>query len=180
MSNSKIIPKTTLKTLDNNNISILEEDSIIFEKFVSNANFDGFQHLIDLVAYAEFSKQKFQFMQMYEKEEGRYPTEEEWKPFLNYIKYEDSEQIRSLKAKSSSLLVNFASNYADNLNVKNILEPIKKHIDNRTKFWISVFINLLATFFYSLLIAVVIFIATASYPESKFAQIIHIITNSGQ
>jgi hypothetical protein len=50
-------------------------------------------------------------------------------------------------------------------------DMLKKH----TKFWNSVWANLVSSFIYSLIIGAIIFSATASLPNTKFSRIIKIL-----
>ncbi|MEZ4678230.1 MAG: hypothetical protein R2932_28845 [Caldilineaceae bacterium] len=122
-----------------------------------------------------YSLQKHQFTTKYEQDEGQPPTEAHIRSIVMSFKDVNSAALLSLKQQSENLLREYAKEYLENAKREEILEPIERIVKRHTNFWSSIWANLVAAVVYSLIVAVIIFTATAAVPNTKFSQIIRII-----
>ena len=133
-----------------------------------------------MIAYAQYALHKHQFIEQYSKEEGKPPAEEHLKSIILTFKDENGTAIESLKDQSKNLLKEYAEEYADSVKHTSIVEPVREEIKKHTRFWPSVAASITGALLYSLLVAVIIFIATAAMPEAKFSKIVRILYESHQ
>ena len=87
----------------------------------------------------------------------------------------NSVALSSLKQQSENLLREYTEEYLENAKREEILEPIEEIVRKHTNFWSAIWTNIVAAILYSLIIAIVIFTATAAVPDTKFSKIIRIL-----
>lgn len=160
----------------NNDPLLIQEDEKVFEILNPlNKNLSKADEIAGMVAYAQYSLQKYQFIKRYQQEEGRLPTEDLLRSIIMSFKDENSVALLSLKQKAEILLKEYTVEYLENAKREEILEPIEEIIKKRTNFWSSVGSNLAAAVIYSFFVAIIVFTATAAVPNTKFAQILRIL-----
>jgi hypothetical protein len=156
---------------------LIQEDAKVFAILIppKKDSFSKFEEVSGLIAYAQYSLQKHQFVMKYQQEEGRPPTEENIRAIVMSFKDADSAALLSLKQQSENLLREYAKEYWENAKREEMLQPIENIVKKHTNFWSSIWANLVASVLYSFLIAIIVFTATATLPNTKFAQIIKIL-----
>ncbi len=165
----------------NSAITISQEDAVVFSKLLpAGSNISKFDRVAGMIAYAQYALHKHQFIEQYSKEEGKPPAEEHLKSIILTFKDENGTAIESLKDQSKNLLKEYAEEYADSVKHTSIVEPVREEIKKHTRFWPSVAASITGALLYSLLVAVIIFIATAAMPEAKFSKIVRILYESHQ
>ena len=170
-------PKETANLIPPNPaITISHEDAIVFSKILpADSNMSKFDKVAGMIAYAQYALHKHQFIEQYSKEEGKPPTEDHLKSLILTFKDENGTALESLKEQSKNLLREYAKEYADSVEHTYLLEPIKNEVQKRTRFWYCVAASMTGALLYSLLVAIIIFIATAAMPDAKFSKIIQIL-----
>jgi len=103
------------------------------------------------------------------------PSDREMQLFISLFKDINNEMFKNLKLASQDSLNKVLSEYSQGLLTKQISAPVEKIVKDNTKFWVGVQASMVASFFYSLLIALIIFIATAALPNTKFSEAIKIL-----
>ena len=158
---------------------LIQEDAKVFAILIppEKRNLSKFEEVSGLIAYAQYSLQKHQFVIKYQQEEGQPPTEVHIRSIVMSFKDVNSAALLSLKQQSENLLREYAQEYLENAKHEEILDPIEKIIKKHTNFWSSLWANLVAAVFYSFVVAIIVFTATSAVPNSKFAQIIKIFMN---
>lgn len=155
---------------------ISQEDAKVFSILVPpKKNLSQFDEIAGMIANAQYSLQKHQFIEKYTQEDGQAPPIEHVRSIILSFKDENSAAFYNLKQKSESLLKDYAREYLNNTTGEEILKPVEQIIKKYTRFRTSVGANLVAAMVYSLAIALAIFIATAAVPDTKFAKIIKIL-----
>ena len=160
-----------------NDTSLIQEDAEVFAILIPSEkrNLSKFEEVSGLIAYAQYSLQKHQFIKKYEQEEGQPPTKDHIHSIILSFRYRNSATLLSLKQKSENLLREYAKEYLENVQHREIIEPIEKIVKKHTNFWSSIWTSLVAAFLYSFVVAIIIFTATAAVPNNKFSQIIRIL-----
>lgn len=162
-------------------INISQEDAIVFSKLLpAGRNIPKFDRVAGMIAYAQYALHKHQFIEQYTKEEGKPPAEDHLRSIILTFKDENGTALESLKDQSKNLLKEYAVEYADSVNHTRMLNPIIAEMQKRTRFWQNVAASITGALLYSLLAAIIIFIATAAMPGAKFSKIVRIMTDSHQ
>jgi hypothetical protein len=156
---------------------LIQEDAKVFAILIppKKRYLSKFEEVSGLIAYAQYSLQKHQFVTKYQQEEGQPPTEAHIRSIIMSFKDVNSAALLSLKQQSENLLREYAKEYLENAKREEILEPIEEIVKKHTNFWSSIWANLVAAVLYSFVVAIIIFTATAAVPNTKFAQIIRIL-----
>lgn len=155
--------------------AIENEDAIVFSALLSSKSDSNFHRLSCMVAYARYSLNKHQFIQKYTKDEGVPPTDDRIKSLVRCFQDENSDILRDLSQQSERLLTEIIEEYAIKTLEEKIVKPVEEVVKDNTRFWIAVRAGVVASFIYSLLIAIVIFTATAALPDTKFSRIVRIL-----
>jgi hypothetical protein len=167
---------TGKNTSISNDPFLIKEDEKVFEILnPPGKTLTKFDEIAGMIAYAQYSLQKHQFVSKYQQEEGKPPTEDLLKSIVMSFKDENSAALLSLKQKSEILLREYAREYLENAKREEIIEPIQKIIEKRTSFWSSIWANIAAAVLYSFVVAVILFTATVALPNTKFSRIIRIL-----
>lgn len=173
--------ETTSSIIPVSAITISQEDAIVFSKLLpAESNMSKFDRVAGMIAYAQYALHKHQFIEQYSKEEGKPPSEDHLKTIIMTFKDENGTALESLKEQSKNLLREYAKEYADSVEHSQILNPIKEEVQKRTRFWPNVAASMIGAFLYSLLVAIIIFIATSAMPQAKFSKIIRLLTETHQ
>lgn len=156
---------------------LIQEDAKVFAILVPPKKRypSKFEEVSGLIAYAQYSLQKHQFVTKYQQEEGQPPTEDHIRSIVLSFKDVNSAALLSLKQQSENLLREYAKEYLENAKREEILDPIERIVNKHTNFWSSIWANLVASVVYSFVVAVIIFTATVAVPNTKFSQIIRIL-----
>ena len=151
-----------------NNLTLLEGE-IIFKKLVAEGNQSqtNYDKIIGMIAYSQYMIRKYQYLEKSKRDNGTYPTDAEIKGIILYYSSEQGDAIAALKKTSELQLKECIKDFV----TKETEDMLKKH----TKFWTSVWANLVSSFIYSLIIGAIIFSATASMPDTKFSKIVKIL-----
>jgi hypothetical protein len=158
-------------------VTISQEDAIVFAKLMPpESTTSRFDRVAGMIAYAQYALHKHQFIEQYTKEEGKAPTEDHLKSIILTFKDAHGTALESLKEQSRNLLKQYAEEYAASVDQTRLLQPIKNEVRSRTRFWPNVAASVTAALIYSFVVAVIIFIATAAMPDTKFSRIIRILT----
>lgn len=152
-------------TLNKDSIDIqrLEKD-LVYNKLVTDNRGNKYDTLVGKVAYSLYIEQKNQFIKKREKSQDKAPSTEDLKAIIEYLSH--GEMIKSLR-DTAIVEVN---KYSSML----IYEDIERIIRKKRSFFLSIVASLIATFIYSVIIAVVIFTVNKD-PSSKVGKIINII-----
>ncbi len=162
-------------SIEDTGIILSQEDADVFKILVSPDDTSRVDKISGMIAYSQYTLQKHQFIQQYLKENGEYPNVDHLKAIILTFKNENGETLFLLKEGSKRLLKEYAEEYSEIVQHNNILDPIDKIVGKHTKFWPSVASGIVGSFIYSLVIAMVLFIALATVPDSSFAKIVRII-----
>lgn len=154
------------------------EDATVFSALLSGKSDSSFHQLSGMLAYAQYSLHKHQFIQKYTRDEGVPPTDDQIKILIRSFQDENSFILENLSQQSDKLLTEIIEEYASQVSEEKFVKPVEKIVRDNTKFWIAVQASVTASFIYSLLIAIVIFMATAALPDTKFSRIIRILINT--
>ncbi|MCU0543667.1 MAG: hypothetical protein MUE44_16050 [Oscillatoriaceae cyanobacterium Prado104] len=161
----------------NSGLSHIQEDEKIFQVLNPyNENSSKNDKIVGMLAYAQYSIYKQEFVRNYRQENGKEPTEEELKSISMSFQNENSNIIRLLKQNSKILLSDYAQEYMENKIREEILEPIEKTIERRTRFWPSIGANVFASFIYSFAVALILFTATVAFPDAPISRAYRILT----
>jgi hypothetical protein len=180
LKNMKTNSQTNGQKVTDSAVIISQEDAIVFSKLLPDRNMPKFEKVVGMIAYAQYALQKHQYIESYYREEGQSPSEDLLKSIILTFKNENGSALETLKDNSRNLLKEYAKEYAKSVAHANIINPIKKEVHKRTRFWQGVAASSLGALVYSLLVAVIIFIATAAMPETKFSKIVRILFESNQ
>jgi len=160
-------------------VEISLEDKKVYQRLVpsseSKADGDKFDAIVGMIAYANYFLERHQYIDKHIAEEEAEPEPREIKKLIYSFTGENSVALENLKTRSELLLKDYTKAYAELRVNQNVVEPVDKIVKHHTNFWRSVLASILGSFFYSLIIAAVIFIATVAMPDSKFAQVINIL-----
>lgn len=155
---------------------LIQEDKKVFEILnPTRKDISKFDEIAGMIAYAQYSLQKHQYVSTYQKDEKRPPSEESLKAIIMSFKDENSAALLSLKRNAEILLGEYTQEYLENAKRGEILDPIEKIIKRHTNFWISIGTNLVAAVIYSFFVAIIVFTATAAVPNTKFSRIFRIL-----
>jgi hypothetical protein len=169
-SNSELGHGTT------NDPFLVKEDQKVFEILNPTGRLlSKSEEIAGMIAYAQYSLQKHQYVEQYQHETGELPTEDKLRSIVMSFRNENSAALASLRSKSDMLLREYAREYLDNEYKEQIIEPIQRVIERQTSFWNSIASNLAGAILYTLLFGVILFSATASLPNTKFSKIMKII-----
>lgn|GEM_PF-5387105 len=166
--------------------SFSHEDLKVFSVLVPDGEKFDFERLSGMLAYVLYTLQKHQFIVNVLETERTLPKDNEIRTIVKSFQNENSYLIENLKQQSQIILSRVVEEHANQIvqdkfigpaekMVKDNLGSLEKTIKGSTNFWISVRASILASFFYSLLIATAIFIATSALPDTKFARIVRIL-----
>ncbi|MEG4573531.1 hypothetical protein QUA56_12670 [Microcoleus sp. N3A4] len=155
---------------------LLQADEKVFELLnPPNTNLSKLDKVSGMIAYAQYSIHKHQFVKDYQQSQGTMPTEDALKSAIMSYKNENSAALLSLKMQSNILLNEYAEEYLEKEIRQEILEPIEQIIQKRTSFWSAIGTNLFASVIYSFVIALIVFTTTAAVPNTKFSRILKIL-----
>ncbi len=155
---------------------LLQEDEKVFELLnPPNTNLSKLDKVSGMIAYAQYSIHKHQFVKDYQQSQGTMPTEDALKSAIMSYKNENSAALSSLKMQSNILLNEYAEEYLEKRIREEILEPIEKVIEKRTSFWPAIGTNLFGSVIYSFVVALIVFTTTAAVPNTKFSRIFKIL-----
>ena len=147
------------------NIQDLELE-LVYNKLVKTDTRNNYDSLVGKIAYTQYVIQKNQYIKNNIEENGCNPSDEE---ILTIIKYFNrGNAINELKDTAKSELDNYINSLAH--------KEIKTLIKSNYGFISSIVSNILATFIYSTIIALIIF-TYSKEPNSTVAKIINIITS---
>jgi hypothetical protein len=182
MTNSPNIPGVNSSNpgVNSNNIDsdpfLLQEDEKVFQLLnPPNTNLSKLDEISGLIAYAQYSIQKHQFVKGCQQSQGKMPTEDALKSLIFSFQNENNAALSSLKIQSKILLNQYAEEYLEKGIRQEILEPIEQVIEKRTSFWSAIGTNLFASVIYSFIVALIVFTATAAVPNTKFSRILKIL-----
>lgn len=152
---------------EDNNLTLVERD-IIFKKLVleDTKSQTSYGRIVGMIAHCQYLIQKYQYLEKSKLDQGTYPTDSEIEALIKYFS-SGSIAIESLKKTAELQLKECIKDFIN----KETEDMLKKH----TKFWSSVWANLVSSFIYSLIIGAIIFSATASMPDTKFSRCVKIL-----
>lgn len=157
-------------------VTISQDDAIVFSRLLpATTAMSKLDKVAGMLAYAHYALQKHQFIEQWIKERGGPPSQENLRAIILSFRNENSVALDSLKQQSKTLLREYSEEHADAAGHAAIVESIRCEVKKRTRFWVNVGASMTAALLYSLLIALVIFTATAAMPETKYAQIVRIL-----
>jgi hypothetical protein len=166
--------------------SFSQEDLKVFSVLVPKGEEFNFEHSAGMLAYALYTLQKHQFIINSIEEENSLPKNDEIRTIVKSFQYENSYLIDNLKRQSQSILSKVVEEHANQIVREKFIEPtelmingklgsIEKVVKNSTKFQTAVIASICASFLYSFLIAIVVFMATSALPDTKFSKIVKIL-----
>lgn len=160
----------------NNDPFLVKEDQQVFEILNPTGRIlSKSEQIVGMIAYAQYSLQKHQYVEQYQQEIGEFPTEDKLRTIVMSFRKENSAALSNLRSKSDMLLREYTREYLNNEYKEQVIEPIQRVIERRTNFWNSIASNLVGAILYTLLFGVIVFTATASLPNTKFSRIMKII-----
>ncbi|ELS00520.1 hypothetical protein Xen7305DRAFT_00002210 [Xenococcus sp. PCC 7305] len=169
LNKSGINPRT------NSWAAVGNEDAIVFSILLSGKDKSDFSRLSAMVAYAQYSLHKHQFIEKYTRDEGVAPSDEQIKTIIRSFQDENSDMVENLGKQSEKSLNEILEEYVSQISQENFVKPIEKIVKDNTKFCVSVCAGIVATFIYSVLVAIVIFTVTPAFPNTKLSRIIQIL-----
>lgn len=152
-----------------------QDDAEIFELLLQGSQGSEWDNLVAKIAYAEYARSKYKFIKSYYEEHQVMPSDEEMRPIIFLFKNVNTGMLRDLKSKSQDSLRLVLDDYSQKMLIERVSSPVEQIVKDNTKFWVGVQASMVASFFYSLLIALIIFIATAALPNTKFSEAIKIL-----
>lgn len=156
-------------------LALIAEDAKVYSALVPSESDDSskFEKVSGMIAYAQYSLQKHQFVNKCIQEDGQPPTSEGLKLFTRATV--DAVDTQELLQKSKALLKAYAEEYLENADRRDIFEPIEKIVKDNTKFWLAVRVNLFSTFLCSVVVFVLLSTALVRGPDDKLSRIINIL-----
>jgi hypothetical protein len=161
---------------NNDPFLIVEDEKIFVELLPSGQSKSKFDELVAMIVYAQYSRQKHQFVKKYTQDEGKPPTAEILRSIVMSIR--NDAALDSIKSQSEKLLKEYTKEYLENAKREEIIEPIEEIIKQNTNFWSSVGANLVAGFIASFILTALLFTATAILPDSKFSKIVKLLMDA--
>jgi hypothetical protein len=140
----------------------------MFENLVLRHEEDSIDRLIGMLAYADYKLHKRNFCRAIETREDRPPTPEEIRTFVTSC--QSSHFIQTLTDKHRDVLFTFAYQYSED-RVQEAVQAARENsvvdaIKSATGFWSSVWTNIVASFIFALLAAVVLIVIALTRPDS--------------
>lgn len=176
-----------------------EEDAKVFDLLAGDMPESSPQYLVALLAYAEYARQKHEFIQRYWKEKARSPSDEIVRTLIFTFTSRDSTPLNDLKKRSEARLIAYAQQITSDRVVTTLREIIKESsesieaaiaqnsesieaaIARNTRFWMAVWSGVVASFIFSTVIAIAIFTVTVSGPDSnRFVKAARILFGIGE
>jgi hypothetical protein len=155
---------------------LVKDDQAVYEILIPPGRIlSKSEEISGMIAFAQYSLQKYQYVEQYMQEYGKPPTEDLVRTIVMSFRKGNSAALSSLKSRSEILLREYAREYLQNEYKEQIINPIQKVIERQTSFWNSIVSNLTGAMLYTLIFGVIVFTATASLPDTKFSRIMKII-----
>ncbi|MEM8637957.1 MAG: hypothetical protein AAGG51_03935 [Cyanobacteria bacterium P01_G01_bin.54] len=152
-----------------------QEDIYIFDLLLQDRGASEWEHLVAMITYAQYTRSKHEFIRSYFEEHNVMPSDGEMKAIIFLFKNINNNALNNLRLNSQSLLQQVLEKHSRKMLSQNISSPVEKIVKENTRFWVAVQASMVASFFYSLLIALILFIATATLPNTKFSRAIKIL-----
>ena len=172
--------------IDDKWASFSQEEIKVFQILVPDSEQASLEWLQGMLAYSRYTLQKNEFIEYISKTRGTLPSDDEITAIVASFQNHNSDIIKKLKQQSEQDLTQIIQDYANQVAQEKFIKPIEeiltknlssleKSISRKSSFWTSVQASVAASLFYSLLIAMILFIATAALPDTKFSRIIRIL-----
>jgi hypothetical protein len=169
-------------------VKFSQEDFKVFSILVPVSEQFSSEYLAGVLAYARYTLDKRRFIQDSEKD-GTLPTNEEIQAFIKLCQNKNSYLIKNLNEQSQVIVDKVIEERANTLVQEKLIAPIDEIVKNNTaeikqaiknsgSFWTAIGASMVASFFYALLITIIIFTANDGNPTTKFARIIQILFES--